>query len=110
MAGKGKKAVKLIDDETFVFLGNQTKEDYRITARIGIEKHVTEFRYEHAERFNNWQTDELYIEQANIAEASFLEKIHDSEMSNVLSRHVSPPSTLFLKKIKIIAANPYYYF
>jgi class 3 adenylate cyclase len=87
MAGKGKKAVKLIDDETFVFLGNQTKEDYRITARIGIEKHVTEFRYEHAERFNNWQTDELYIEQANIAEAAFLEKVHDSEMSNVLTRH-----------------------
>jgi hypothetical protein len=98
MAGKGKKAVKLIDDETFVFLGNQTKEDYRINARIGIEKHVTEFRYEHAERSNNWQTDELYIEQANIAEAAFLEKIHDAEMSNVLARHVSPSSTLFLKK------------
>jgi hypothetical protein len=87
--GNGKKPAKLINDETFVFLGNQTKEDYNITARIGIEKHITEFRYEHAERFNNWQTDELYIDQANIAEAAFLNKIHDSEMANVLERHVS---------------------
>ena len=114
MAGKGKKNVKLIDDETFVFLGNQTKEDYNIAGRIGIEKHITEFRYDHAERFNNWQTDELYIEQANTAEAGFLEKIHDSEMQNVLLRHVSLVYRVFFlspkMKLSLVYKNLIYFY
>ncbi|KAJ3299021.1 Nitrogen permease regulator 2, partial [Blyttiomyces sp. JEL0837] len=42
--------------------------------------------YAHAERFNNFKTDELYIERANLAEASFLEKVHDDEHTSMLAR------------------------
>lgn len=86
MSGK-KQGKKLIDDETLVFLTKQRGEDTQISINIAMEQHITEFRYEHAERFNNWQTDELYIEQANLAEAAFLEKVHDSEKVTLLARH-----------------------
>ena len=42
---------KLIDDETLVFLTKQRGEDTAISLAITMEQHITEFRYEHAERF-----------------------------------------------------------
>ena len=79
----------LIDQETLDYLTVQREDDYRIVREVGIERQNIEFKYGHAERFNNWKTDELYIERTISAEEAFLEKIQDEEMQALLARHVS---------------------
>ena len=78
----------LIDQETLDYLGVQREDDYRIVREIGLEQKNIEFKYGHAERFNNWKTDEMYIDRAFIAEEAFMDKIYDEEKAALLSRHV----------------------
>ncbi|KAJ1563288.1 hypothetical protein HK405_002607, partial [Cladochytrium tenue] len=81
-----KPVQKLIDEETLEFLDRQREEDTVIVTGIKVEQKHIEFRYGHAERYNQWRSEELYLERANLAEASFLEKIHDDEEQSILSR------------------------
>ena len=78
----------LIDQETLDYLAVQREDDYRIVRDVGIEQLNIEFKYAHAERFNNWKTDELYIERTIAAEEAFLVKIHDEEHLALLARQV----------------------
>ncbi|KAJ3343108.1 hypothetical protein HDU83_005813 [Entophlyctis luteolus] len=76
----------LIDQETLDYLDKQREDDFRIVRNIAIEHENIEFIFEHAERYNNWKTDELYLERSFLAEAGFLEKIHDEEQENLKKR------------------------
>ena len=79
---------KLIDPETLEFLDKQREGDMQIVADIGSEQKHIEFRYGHAERFNQWKSEELHIDRANFKEAAFLEKIHDEEESSIVAHQV----------------------
>ncbi|KAJ3072800.1 hypothetical protein HDU98_002879 [Podochytrium sp. JEL0797] len=79
---------KLIDPETLTYLDRQREDDHKIVKSIESEHENIEFIFEHAERYNNWKTDELYLERSFLAEASFLEKIHDEEQENLKKRQV----------------------
>ncbi|KAJ3115790.1 hypothetical protein HK100_001235, partial [Physocladia obscura] len=80
------KTQSLIDQETLDYLENQRNDDSTIVKNIETEHENIEFIFEHAERYNNWKTDELYLERSFLAEASFLEKIHDEEQENLKKR------------------------
>ncbi|KAJ3122558.1 Receptor-type guanylate cyclase gcy-22 [Physocladia obscura] len=82
------KTQSLIDQETLDYLENQRKDDNKIVNNIETEHEDIEFIFEHAERYNNWKTDELYLERSVLAEASFLEKIHDDEQENLKKRQL----------------------
>ncbi|ORY45624.1 hypothetical protein BCR33DRAFT_171606 [Rhizoclosmatium globosum] len=78
----------LIDKETLDYLDNQRLDDSKIVRNIELEHENIEFIFEHAERYNNWKTDELYMERSFLAEAAFLEKIHDEEQENLKKRQI----------------------
>ncbi|KAJ3019956.1 UNVERIFIED_CONTAM: hypothetical protein HDU68_010419 [Siphonaria sp. JEL0065] len=82
------KSQTLIDQETLEYLARQRIDDHNIVKNIEGEHENIEFIFEHAERYNNWKTDELYIERSFLAEATFLEKIHDEEQQNLKRRQI----------------------
>ncbi|KAJ3400527.1 hypothetical protein HDU80_006878, partial [Chytriomyces hyalinus] len=83
----------LIDAETLEYLAHQKVVDYRIVKNIELEHKNIEFIFEHTERYNNWKTDELYIERASLTEAAFLAKIHDEEQQNLKRRQLDEVSS-----------------
>ncbi|KAJ3404398.1 hypothetical protein HDU80_002899 [Chytriomyces hyalinus] len=82
------KTQTLIDQETLDYLDRQREDDYKIVRSIQQEHHHIEFSFEHAERYNNWRTDELYIERSAVAAAAFMDKLHDEEQENLKKRQV----------------------
>ncbi|KAJ3232236.1 hypothetical protein HDU81_003112 [Chytriomyces hyalinus] len=83
----------LIDAETLEYLDAQRVVDTRIVKDIESEHKNIEFIFEHTERYNNWKTDELYIERASLTEAAFLAKIHDEEQQNLKRRQLEEVSS-----------------
>ncbi|KAJ3408507.1 hypothetical protein HDU80_005461 [Chytriomyces hyalinus] len=83
----------LIDEETLEYLDAQRLVDHRLVKNIELEHKNIEFVFEHTERYNNWKTDELYIERASLTEASFLAKIHDEEQQNLKRRQLEEVSS-----------------
>ncbi|KAJ3130811.1 Guanylate cyclase 2G, partial [Irineochytrium annulatum] len=81
-----KKAASLIDNETIAFLDGARNQDTLIVNSIALERRNIDFKFGHTERLNNWRTDELHIEKANIAEATFLSKLQDEEQAQLLDR------------------------
>ncbi|KAI8612097.1 hypothetical protein BC830DRAFT_601891 [Chytriomyces sp. MP71] len=80
------KTQTLIDQETLIYLDKQREDDNVIVRSIEAEHESIGFIFEHSERFNNWKTDELYVERARLAEAAFLEKIHAQEQESMKKR------------------------
>ncbi|KAJ3238996.1 hypothetical protein HDU78_003096 [Chytriomyces hyalinus] len=83
----------LIDEETLEYLDAQRLVDHRLVKNIELEHKNIEFVFEHTERYNNWKTDELYIERASLTEAAFLAKIHDEEQQNLKRRQLEEVSS-----------------
>ncbi|KAJ3109165.1 hypothetical protein HDU97_008564 [Phlyctochytrium planicorne] len=75
-----------IDEETLEFLNAARYEDKVLVDSISLERKDVEFKHGHAERLNNFKTDELYIERANAVESTFLEKLFDEEYESLLAR------------------------
>ncbi|KAJ3237953.1 hypothetical protein HDU78_003792 [Chytriomyces hyalinus] len=82
------KTQTLIDQETLDYLDRQRQDDFKIVRSIQQEHQHIEFSFEHAERYNNWRTDELYIERSAVAAAAFMNKLHDEEQENLKKRQV----------------------
>ncbi|TPX73049.1 hypothetical protein CcCBS67573_g05684 [Chytriomyces confervae] len=80
------KTQTLIDQETLDYLDRQRQDDFKIMRSIQQEHQHIEFSFEHAERYNNWRTDELYIERSAVAAAAFMNKLHDEEQENLKKR------------------------
>ncbi|TPX73050.1 hypothetical protein CcCBS67573_g05685 [Chytriomyces confervae] len=74
----------LIDVETLDFLEKQRAEDTKLVESIDIEKRHTEFIFAHTERFNNWATDEVYIQKANKTAAAFLADLNQDELDSLM--------------------------
>ncbi|KAI8834384.1 hypothetical protein BJ741DRAFT_609819 [Chytriomyces cf. hyalinus JEL632] len=74
----------LIDSETLDFLEKQRAEDTKLVETIDIEKRHTEFIFAHTERFNNWATDEVYIQKASKTAAAFLADLNQDELDSLM--------------------------
>ena len=89
MALTGQKAApKLIDDATLDHLVIQRREDTSTVNGIHTNLHLTEFKFGHSERLNNFQVNEIDISEANLVESLFLSKVHDGAHENLFARHV----------------------
>ncbi|KAJ3019955.1 UNVERIFIED_CONTAM: hypothetical protein HDU68_010418 [Siphonaria sp. JEL0065] len=78
----------LVDPETLEYLVRQRIDDDKIVHAIEAEHENINFMFEHAERYSNWKTDEMFLERAHLAEAAFLEKVHGLEEQNLRLRQV----------------------
>ncbi|KAJ3212276.1 Nitrogen permease regulator 2 [Dinochytrium kinnereticum] len=77
---------KHVDDETIDFLNHARDDDKFLVDSITLDRKDIEFKHGHAERLNNFRTDELYIERANVVEAAFLTTLFDEEYESLLAR------------------------
>ncbi|KAI8851741.1 hypothetical protein BC829DRAFT_96037 [Chytridium lagenaria] len=82
MSSKGKECI--IDAESLEFLRQKRAHDRTIVASLGLERQDAEFRNGHAERLNNWKTDEIYIERSQEEEANFLHNLAIEEQKSFL--------------------------
>ncbi|KAJ3117418.1 hypothetical protein HDU96_006799 [Phlyctochytrium bullatum] len=79
-------ATKLLDDATLELIQEVKVQEDSIVEHIHLDRKDIEFKYQHAERLNNWKTDELYIVRSEETEAEFIAKLRDDEYKKFLDR------------------------